>query len=547
MNMRLSALWFCLSISCASLDSGEALQRALREGSRAQSVKTLSQEPRVLGAVSFTTELPPSSLRGADGIACRAGEAFIAEAAVNRIRRLTPDGSLSTIALPEKLEGPTHLAIDADGSLWVTAAHGAELWKKTRDGRWSVEASNLPDLSGLVADQNEIYFSQCDLRGSVSRISTAQKQPRIIAQDLGCPGTPAVSRGALLVPLREVGEVWRIDSSNGQRVRLTQGLRSPVAIREMHDGQPGIIESGTGRILGLNSLHRESPARLLKQLDPGINDFAPCGDSTLVTNALWGSVERLRPFDAQPKALVPGGLLVPQGATLWGTSLLIADGLSVKRLHQGNLSLVAARGITPGFSSASGIIIGGDNAAYISSPEEGRLYRFDLSNPRVEEFSSGLDWPTSLARLWTGEVSVAETGSGQILKISSDGLWWPITYSLLSPLALTTDRERLLVTEPESGRIIALREGTALSSLSSELSRPVGIAQARDGRTFVIEQGRAALTERRSDGSLVRLIDNLAVGTSQSDRPREVPIVTTPQDSLWMVLPGDGRVLHVRP
>ncbi|HAC80966.1 MAG TPA: hypothetical protein DCG06_11770 [Deltaproteobacteria bacterium] len=75
----------------------------------------------------------------------------------------------------------------------------------------------------------------------------------------------------------------------------------------------------------------------------------------------------------------------------------------------------------------------------------------------------------------------------------------------------------------------------------------MGIAQARDGRTFVIEQGRAALTERRSDGSLVRLIDNLAVGTSQSDRPREVPIVTTPQDSLWMVLPGDGRVLHVRP
>jgi sugar lactone lactonase YvrE len=546
MNVRWWALLFCLPTSCSTPDSSSVLQRALQEGGR-RPTTAASLETRALGQASFTTEVAPTPLRGADGIACRTGEAFIAEAAVNRIRRLLPDGSLSTVSLPEELDGPTHLAFDAEGSLWVTATNGAALWKRTRGGRWSIEASNLPNLSGLVADQNEIYFSQCDLRGSVSRLSPSRETPETIADGLGCPGTPALFESTLLVPLSEAGEVWRINPSTGGQVRLAQGLHTPVAIRKLLNGEAAIIQSGNGRIVGLDSLHHESPTRLLKQLEPGINDLAICGKATLVTNAVWGSVERLRPFSAPPVTLVPGGLLVPQGATMWGNYLLIADGRSVKRFRDGNLSLIAARGITPGFSVASGIIIGGDNAAYISAPAEGRIYRLDLIHASVEEFSSGMDWPTSLARLWTGEIAVAETGSGQILKITSDGLLWPMTHALLSPLALTADRSRLLVTEPDGGRIVSLRENGAPFSLASELSKPVGIAQGLGGRTFVIEHGRAALTQRSSDGRLLRLLDNLAMGVSDSSHLREVPLVATPQGSLWLALPGNGSLLSVRP
>ena len=240
-------------------------------------------------------------------------------------------------------------------------------------------------------------------------------------------------------------------------------------------------------------------------------------------------------------------MLLPEGATLWGNSLLIADGRSVKRLHEGQLSLVAAKRVTPGFSTASGIIIGGDNAAYISAPRQGRVFRFDLNNPSVQEFSSGMNWPTSLARLWSGEIAIAETGSGQILKITSDGLLSPVTYSLLSPLALTADRTRLLVAEPDGGRIVALREQEAISSVASELSKPVGLAQDRRGRTFIVERGRAALTVRRLDGHLVRMIDNLPLGNFPGPYPREVPVVASPEGTLWLVLAGDGRILRVEP
>ena len=536
-----------LMLSCAATDPGAALQQALRDAQPRQGAGSAALEPRALGQATFRTVIAPTPLRGADGIACRAGEALVSEAAVQRIRRLTPDGKLATLAIPKELESPTHLAFDPQGSLWVTDTTGAALWKRTPDGVWSVEGANLPNLSGLLAEGSQIYFSQCDRQGSVSQLSARGGAPRQIAAGLGCPGTPALFEGALLVPMREAGEVWRIDRDTGERKRLMKGLRSPTVVRRLADGEPGIVESGHGRIIRLSSLYQESTPRPIKQLKPGINDLAVCGNSTLVTNAIWGSVDRLRPFAGRPVPLIPGGLLLAQGATLWGNSLLIADGLSVKRLQGDQLSLVAGHGVTPGFSSASGIVVGEDQTVYTSAPAQGRVYQFPLRNPVVEEFSGGMDWPTSLTRLWTGEIAVAETGSGQILRITNDGLWWPMTYSLMSPLALTSDRARLLVTEPEGGRIISLREDEAPSSLSSELSRPVGIAQGRRGRTFVVEQGKSALTERRSDGRLARLIDNLPLGNSRGRYPREVPLVATPEGELWLIAPGDGRVLHVRP
>ncbi len=539
-------LWCGMVISCSAVDPGAALEQALREG-QPRPAAGASTEPRALGQTTFETVIQPTALRGADGITCREGEALISEAAVSRIRRLTPDGSLSTLAIPGELESPTHLAFDDQGTLWVTDTTGAALWKRTEDGTWTVAGPNLPNLSGLLAKGGEIYFSQCDREGSVSRLSASGGPPEKIAAGLGCPGTPGLFESMLLVPLGEKGEVWSIDPATGRRTRLMRGLWSPLAVRRLPNGQPGVVESGNGRIVGFSSLQVEAPPRPIKQLRAGINDLAICGSSTLITNAIWGSVERLRPFGGRPVTLIPGGLLLPQGATLWGNSLLIADGLSVKRLQGNELSLVAAHGITPGFTTASGIVVGNDQTVYVSAPAQGRVYQFPLRNPAVEEFSGGMDWPTSLTRLWTGEIAVAETGSGQILRITSDGLWWPMTYALVSPLALTSDRERLLVTEPEGGRIISLREQEAPSSLSSELSRPVGIAQGRGGRTFVVELGRSSLTQRRSDGGLIRLIDNLPLESSRARYPREVPIVATTEGGLWLVAPGDGRVLHVQP
>ena len=66
-------------------------------------------------------------------------------------------------------------------------------------------------------------------------------------------------------------------------------------------------------------------------------------------------------------------------------------------------------------------------------------------------------------------------------------------------------------------------------------------------RTFVVEHGRSSLTQRRSDGGLIRLIDNLPLGSSRTRYPREVPIVATTEGGLWLVAPGDGRVLYVEP
>ena len=546
-TVTILVLLVALVAGCAPRREGsDLLNRALSERARSRPATGSETRPEAIGSTRVETLVPPSALRGADGLACHAGRAFVSEEFVDRIREVRADGSLATVAMPRTVEGPAHLAFDESGNLFVAARRSGSVWRRSPGGNWKELARDLYGLSGLSVSAGRVWLSHCGVEDAISVLDPGAT-PRRVAENLGCPTGLLAEGNVLYVPLVESGEVLRIETASGARSRVASGLEVPVAVRRGPAGALLVLEARSGRVREINGQSDAGPGIPRTRLAPGVSDLATCSDSVLTVNSIWASVDAQKPWPSAPRSLVAGGLVLPQGAALFGNTLLLSDGRSIKRLRGETLELLAAWRLTEGLPRPSGLTIGGDGAAYISVPEEGRIFRLDIPSGSAAEFSSALRWPTSLDRLWSGELAVAETGTGQVLKIGPGGEWWPMAYSLLSPVALVTDGARLLVSEPAGGRVLSLREERMPLSIVSGLAQPSGLAVGPRHRIFIAERGTGELAVRNTDGSRRTLVRDLALGGARGEFPLEIPLVTRPDGSILLAAPGDGSVLEIRP
>lgn len=551
MKRSFLSLLLLIAAGCASnaVDDRALLDRLLSDQARDREFPLSDIVPTSLGSATLETLLPPSRLRGADGLACHAGRAFLSEAAVDRLREVHADGSTVEIALPRALAGPGHLAAGNDGSLWVAARRSGSLWRRSVSGTWSEVASELAGISGIAVSHDTVYVSQCFDEDAIVSFALDGSKRRVLATQLGCPSGIALVDESLLVALVDRGEVLRLDPATGKRRTIATGLKFPVAVRRVPDDELVVLESGRGVVRSIGRVHAEAQgiARSEMKFEEGVSDLAWCGESVLVSNAVWGSIDVVKPWPGKPRRLIKGGLLVPQGAALLGDALLVSDGLSIKVVREGSVELLAAHRVTPDFPPCSGLNLGSDGAAYVTVPERGEIVRLDLYNDKAAPFSSALQWPTSLTRTWTGELHVAETATGQVLHIGPSGEWWPTAVSLLSPVGLVADGSRLLVTEPSGGRVLSLREGRSPLSVASGLAQPAGVAVDPTRRIFIAERGTGQLAVRNTNGSVRRIVTGLALGRSRLPYPLEVPLVAARDGSLLLASPGDGSVLRIRP
>lgn len=548
--MRAFRTLACLALltgcSTAVPDGSGLLARALSDRDQQRPVHATAQHPEGVGSTQIEVRIPPSALRGADGLACHGGQAFVSEESVDRIREVRADGSLAAVTTPRALGGPSHLAFDDAGNLFVAARRSASVWRRDSGGSWQEIARDLHGLSGLSVSEGRVWLSHCGVDDALSVIDEGGNVRRV-AENLGCPTGLLAEGETLFVPLVDHGRVLRVDANSGERTRIASRLEVPVAVRRAPDGALLVLEARTGQIRQIDGHSDAGPGIPLSRLAPGVSDLASCGNSVLTANSIWASIDVQKPWPGAGRTLVEGGLVLPQGAALFGDALLLSDGRAIKRLRGDTLELIAAWRLTEGLPRPSGLTIGGDGAAYITIPEEGRIFRLNIPSGTAAEFSSALQWPTSLARLWTGELAVAETGTGQILKVGPGGEWWPIAYSLLSPVALVADGARLLVSEPGGGRILSLREERTPLSIASGLAQPSGLAAGPRRRIFIAERGTDQLSVRNTDGSVRPLVRDLALGGVHGEHPLEIPLAARPDGTLLLAAPGDGSVLQIRP
>jgi streptogramin lyase len=259
------------------------------------STTTTSTTTTSTTTTSTTTTAPPSwtqqtllsGLNNPSGVALdRSGNLYVAEFGANRVRKLTPEGTVTTLAFTG-LNGPSGVAVGPDGSVYVASVNNQQIKKLTPDGVQTVEFQG-GDLSlstrDVAVDATGTIYISLPFRNSVGRV---------------LPGRNVVSN----VPVTTgFSRTWGIAlSTSGAVLAVDLGVTPPAT--EVF-GKVAILEPGsTARTLGFTGLRH--PRRVAVDLDGNV----------YVTDGLTDdAVYRLSP-DGTQTTLPFTGINRPDGIT----------------------------------------------------------------------------------------------------------------------------------------------------------------------------------------------------------------------------------------
>ncbi len=507
-----------------------------------------SQSARATGTRRLEIIVPPSPLRGAGGLACHKGQIHVTEPLVNRLSAVEASGAVRRVGTPHGFERPVDLAFDDSGTMYVATSEAGGFWRRESSGHWTQLAPGLSDLGGIaLAATGDVIVAECAQGGRLLRVDpTDGRVVETLAEKLGCPGRLWVEEdGTLLVPLRESGRVIAFDPQTKTSTVLATGLDIPTATARTPDGVRVVLESGTGKIRTLTG-GSSKPGLTLVVLPPGIADFVICGETVVVSNEATGSLQAFKPWPTGARVLIPSGLVVPSGILFDGADLIVTDRASIKRIRDEKIELLVMSRFD-GMPPPVGLTGGLPGTVWITAPAEGELFQIDLGRAEATRVASGLDWPTSVLRTLAGDLVIAETGAGRVVKLGMGAVPYTMASGLMSPVGLATRGERILTAEPDGGRVLRIRTDEAPTVLASGLAAPAGLATARGRPLYIAEERKGTVLVRSSDGTEHRVIEGLELRTPRDRAPLPVPIAIGGDGSVVVASPKDGSVVRLWP
>jgi sugar lactone lactonase YvrE len=435
-----------------------------------------------------------AQLASAEGITLdAAGALYIADTGNNRVRRVATDGTISTIAgtglfdfsgdggpaREAALHGPTRVAVDASGSVFVADANNHRLRRITPDGTIGTVAGNgEPGINGdggpaTSARLGAVYAMALAVSGELY-MATGQRVRVVVPggtidtfagtglQSFSGDGGPATSAqlSAVVRPLVDArGDVLLADSHN-RRVRRVgaDGVISTVAGTDWDldnrgfsgDGGPATSAAMDPSDLGIDVAGNLYIADLQ---NARVRRVAP--DGVVTTVAGNGSEE----YSGDGGPATAAGLAWTTGLTVQPDGTLLVLGEFVNRVRQvtpaGSISTVAGDG-SHNHSETAGREPVGDGGPATSAKlkvpgaavrgADGSLYIADTWNNRVRKVApsgtittvagigsagfSGDGGPAVLAELHrpadlaldhTGALLVADTHNHRVRRIGLDG------------------------------------------------------------------------------------------------------------------------------
>ena len=533
------------ALACSSRSDMEILEAELGHARAAESGRAPAPDaPRAVGSTRLEVVLPASPLRGANGIACHEGVAFVAQALADRVSELRPDGGTSVLALPDGASGPDDLAFDGSGNLLVTAAVSGSLWQRSPAGAWTELATNIPGANAIAIAPGDqaVFVSQCFSADALLAIARSGGPPKAILRNAGCPNAMFVEKdGQLVVPLTSRDELIRVNPNSGVRSRLASGLHGPVAAKAGPNGEIFVLEEQDGSDSvhhgRWSSKYRGAASRPVSTTSPS------AVESVLVTSFVSGTVYSFKPWPGPAKELVHGGLVVPSGIARIGSDLLVSDGISIKRIHEGRIEVVAAT-LLNAIPPPVGLAASADSV-FVSSPLTGEIHKVALGNAAVTKVASGLEWPTSLATLPDGQLLVVETGAGQILRIDPAGATTPFATGLMTPVGLAVKGADVYTAEVTGGRVLHLDQEGSPRVVATGLSAPIAVAVAQSGDVFIVEGRARQLIRVRPDGSRATLAENLPLLPVDEIHPRPTAILADTDGTALLAPSGDGSIIRI--
>jgi uncharacterized protein (TIGR03437 family) len=457
------------------------------------------------------------------------GTVYVADADNNRVRKITPDGRIQTVAgsgvagfagdggpaAAALLSHPYGLALDAQGNLYIADLGNARVRQVSPGGTIRTVAGGGTIVPGGNGDGSPALSAQL-------------LQPRNIAADLdgtlyisdfGAHRVYQVSDGGILTTLAGTGSAGF--SGDGASAQLAQ-LKSPAGVACDGNGAVFIADSGNNRI---RKVYRGVITTVF-------SITGPTGVAVSAAGAVY--VASVNYLGTQFKAIagVPNArdVTIDRAGNVYATT-----GQYVRKVtSDGKAATIAGSEAPPYF--------GGDNgpalAARLHAPagialdDAGNMYIADTANHRIRKItpagiittiagtgeagSKGDNGPANLAQLNSPQsvavdsqhnVYIADTGNSRIRKITPAGSIVSVALQVKDPQYVAVDSgDSLYIADTGNDRVLKVTASGAISTVTQVLE-PTAVLVDRFGNSYV--SADHSVLKVTASGSLTTVLDGL--------------------------------------
>lgn len=473
------------------------------------------------------------------------GNLYIADLSNARVRRVTPDGKISTVAgggtvaaggngdgspsTQVKLSAPRNVATDANGTLYISDFSGHRILRVAADGTIAtVAGAGSPGFSGdggsaLLAKIAYPAGLAVDSKGAVYFADSGNKRVRRVYKD----NISTVTAANGVLPAFQVPTGVAIDASGNLFVQDGSKLTTRISAT----GQMSTLEIG-GRDIFID---------------------------------VWDRLYTTSGFSAL--RYMGGTNVVVAGA---GTQFFAGDGGLVS----------GAR-----FNAPLGLFRDSTGNLYIADSGNNRIRRIDThgmlstfagtsaaASKSLDPAAVPLIGPSSVVMNSRGEYFIAESGGNRVRRIGLDGTlttiaggeeagykgdgWYGIYAALNRPSALAVDKnDNLYIADTGNNRIRMVKpvgtiytvagggatdapDGTMASE--SQLSEPGGVAADSKGNVYISDTKNNRIRVIDADGRIRTVADANSAGLS---RPAQLRVAVTGE--LIVSDTGNNRIARV--
>jgi len=523
---------------------------------------------RVAGAVSDDSSAARerggagAPLNSPQGLAFdKAGNLYIAESGANRVRRLSTDGTMTTVAgngtagyagdgglaTDAQLNHPTGIAIDSAGSLYIADTGNYRIRTVTAGGTISTVAGYVPSgppdyttgevVSGYWGDGGPATSAAISFAESIAVDSKGNLH---IADRMNSRVRMVDTNGVITTVAGDGSFGFNGDGGTATSAKLNQ----PSAVAVDSSGNLYIADSGNNRI------RMVSPNGTISTVaGTGIQGYSgDGGQATSAQIAVWGvtvdSIGKLYLYggDSRIRMVWPdgvigtmeGGAALPGSTVALNTQLQHPEGLAtdangnvyiaetgdhvVRKLSgYGTLTVVAGNGM-PGYSGDGGSATGAqlNSPAAVAVDSSGNLYISDSGNNVIRKVGTDHNIGTI-----AGAGTVVCPGNGAATAAQ-----------LLDPAGLAVDSKgNLYIADSGHGCVLEVTPAGQASTIAggsapgsdlylsdqtsanaTTLYLPQGVAADSSGNVYIADTGNACIRKVKPDGTIAVVAGNGVFG-----------------------------------
>ncbi len=523
------------------------------------------------------------------------GNLYLADAADNRIRKISPIGTITTLAgdgIPgfsgdggpstqARLNHPYGIALDPSGHLYIADLGNQRIRVISPSGVISTLAGGgaqpfAPNLPATQAQLNSprnvtvsidgtVYFSDFggqavyQVKNGILNLYAGNG----IAGDTG-DGGPAIQAELNFpagVAIDPSGNLYIADSANNALRKVTQGIISTVASVSTPTGlaldsfgNPYVAANGLlgspfspgASTFSANDLAIDPTGAILFTSGHSLQKLAPLGTLTLLAGQASGV------FYGDGGPALTARLNQPWSVTLTPTGDLVFADTGNNRIRKvtssGRILTIAGNGDPSSLNSP----------AAVASGSQGNLYIADTGNNRVmlltaigaySTLLTQLKSPSALAVDSSGNLYVADRGHSRIVVLSPAGLLAPVA-SVADPIALALDSHgNLYVSDNSQNALLEIAPGAAPQVIWQGLAAPTGLAVDPSGNVFLSDIASNQIREITAQGVVTAIAGNGTPGFSGDGGPAPqagfyspAGLALDPQGNLYVADSTDNRI-----